>query len=289
MNDIKKHINARRSVRNFDGRALDENTKAQLMSYAEGIENPFGLPVTFKYLETKSDGLSCPVVSGTEAYVGGKIKNVPHANEAFGYTFEEFILFAQSLGLGTVWVGGTMDRAAFEKAMELDEGEIMPCMSPLGYPAKQMSLRETMMRKGVRADTRMEFGQLFFDRSFETPLTLEKADPLAHPLEILLRDRFPASFVPVPFDHTAFPFPAQTAPEPQPPDHTHFVQQFPIRIRPDHPARQRDQRTFDPGKFFRQFFGIQTFFRCRIPCVLPVFHEFIQHLQSLRRFRPLFP
>ena len=102
MNDIKKHIKARRSVRNFDGRILDETIKAQLMDYAREIRNPFGLPVEFRYLETKRDCLSCPVVSGTELYIGGKLKNVLHANEAFGYTFEEFILYAQSLGLGTV-------------------------------------------------------------------------------------------------------------------------------------------------------------------------------------------
>lgn len=47
------------------------------------------------------------------------------------------MLYAQSLGIGTVWIGGTMDRAAFEATMELGENEVMPCVSPLGYPAKK--------------------------------------------------------------------------------------------------------------------------------------------------------
>lgn len=125
------------------------------------------------------------MVVGTDLYVGAKMKQAPHLNEAFGYSFELLVLYAQSLGLGTVWVGGTMDRAAFEKAMELAADEVMPCMTPLGYPAKKMSLRETVMRKGVKADERMNFEELFFDGSFDTPLTQEKAGKLAHPLEMV--------------------------------------------------------------------------------------------------------
>lgn len=185
MNDIKKHIKARRSVRSFDGRPLDEATKAQLMAYAKDIQNPFNLPVEFKYLEAKRDGLNCPVVSGTELYVGGKIKNVPNANEAFGYTFEEFILYAQSLGLGTVWLGGTMNRDAYERAMNLAEDEMMPCATPVGYTAQKMSVREIMMRKAIKADERQSFEELFFDGDFTSPLTKEKAGALAEPLEMV--------------------------------------------------------------------------------------------------------
>jgi len=78
-----------------------------------------------------------------------------------------------------------MDRAAFEKTMELAEDEVMPCMSPLGYPAKKMSLRETMMRKGIKADERMAFEELFFDGSFASSLTKEKAGILCYPLEMV--------------------------------------------------------------------------------------------------------
>lgn len=185
MNNIKQHIRDRRSVRNYDGRLLDENIKAQLMAYAENIENPFGLPVTFKYLEAKRDGLTCPVVSGTELYVGGKIKNTAHANEAFGYAFEEFILYAQFLGLGTVWLGGTMNRNAYERAMDLAEDEMMPCATPVGYTAKKMSVREIMMRKAIKADERQPFEEVFFDGDFSKPLTKETAGVMAEPLEMV--------------------------------------------------------------------------------------------------------
>ena len=100
------------------------------------ISNPYDIPVTFKFLDAKENGLACPVVTGTDLFVGGKVKNVQNASVAFGYSFEVFVLLAQSLGLGTVWLGGTMNRAAFEAAMELSENEMMPCASPIGTVAQ---------------------------------------------------------------------------------------------------------------------------------------------------------
>ncbi len=46
-----------------------------------------------------------------------------------------FVLYAQSIGIGTTWLGGTMNRSAFEDAVELEADEIMPCASPLDMPA----------------------------------------------------------------------------------------------------------------------------------------------------------
>lgn len=185
MNNIAELINKRRSVRTYDGRALDESTKEQLLSYANAIKNPFNIPVKFKFLDAKKESLTCPVVSGTDLYVGGKIENGLNASVSFGYSFEEFVLYALSLGLGTVWLGGTMNRSAFEQAMDLSENEMMPCATPVGYTAKKMSIRETMMRKAIKADERLPFEELFFDGSFETPLTKEKAGKFAEPLEMV--------------------------------------------------------------------------------------------------------
>lgn len=185
MNNIAEHIKARRSVRTFDGRDLSGKDREDLISFLATVENPFHIPVSFKLMDAKTHGLTCPVVVGTDLYVGGKIQNIPNASVAFGYSFEMLVLKAQSMGIGTVWLGGTMNRSAFEQAMELDENEIMPCASPLGYPAQKMSVRETLMRKGVRADERLPFGELFFDGTVDTPLTKEKAGVFVQALEMV--------------------------------------------------------------------------------------------------------
>ena len=69
--------------------------------------------------------------------------------------------------------------------MNLGADEMMPCASALGYPAQKMSVRESVMRKAIKADSRMPFEELFFDGSFDTPLTQEKAGNLAFPLEMV--------------------------------------------------------------------------------------------------------
>lgn len=185
MKNVIELIKKRRSVRTYDNQIVDDETKNKLILFSNNIVNPFRIPVEFKFLNGKENGLVCPVVNGTDLYVGGKIKNLENASVAFGYSFEAFILFALSCGLGTVWLGGTMNRNAFEEAMEMKEDEIMPCATPLGYIAKQMSVREKMMRKAVKSDERLPFETLFFDGSFEKPLTKEKAGILGIPLEMV--------------------------------------------------------------------------------------------------------
>ncbi len=164
-------VRHRRSVRTFDSNPLRPEDAEKILRFAESIETPYGIPVIWKLMNAKEYGLSSPVIAGTDTYIAGKVRRQPHAEEAFGFAFEELVLYAESLGLGTTWIAGTMNRSAFEKAMQLSADEVMPCVSPLGYPAKKMSLRETMMRKGVHADSRMEISELFFNRCFETPLS----------------------------------------------------------------------------------------------------------------------
>ncbi len=182
---IQELIRHRRSVRTFDGRDVEEAVLTELFARAEKIKNPFDIPVSFRLLKGKDHGLVCPVISGCDLYVGGKVENVPFACAAFGYSFEAFILCAEAMGLGTVWLGGTMNRGAYEAAMELGENEIMPCATPVGYTAKKMSVKETVMRKAVKADHRHPFEDLFFLNDFQTPLTREAAGDLAEVLEMV--------------------------------------------------------------------------------------------------------
>ena len=176
-------IRRRRSTRTFDGSALRDQDAQRIMEFAGKVENPYQIPIEWRLLDAKQSMLSSPVIVGADSFLAGKLRRAPHAEEAFGYTMEKVVLFAQSIGVGTTWIAGTMDRGAFERAMALSDGEVMPCVSPLGYPAKKMSLRETMMRKGIQADSRLAFSRLFFDSCLDTPLTAEKAGKLADVFE----------------------------------------------------------------------------------------------------------
>lgn len=163
MDNLLETIKGRKSVRTYDDRPLSDDHRRTLEEYMKDIPNPLNIPVSFILLDAKEHGLSSPVLAGETLYVAGKVEKQPNAEVAFGYSFEKLVLYAWSLGIGTVWIGGTMKRELFEAAAGLKDGEMMPCISPLGYPAKKKSIKEIMMRKGVGADSRISGEKLFFD------------------------------------------------------------------------------------------------------------------------------
>ncbi|MCR5397093.1 MAG: nitroreductase family protein [Lachnospiraceae bacterium] len=171
MENFLDLVKTRRSVRTFDGKAISDNIMEKLKKYAEADVNPFQIPVTYGFHSAAEQNLSSPVITDAPCFVTAKINAGKNADVAYGYSFQNFLMYAHSLGLGTVLIGGTMPRDKFEQAAQLQDGEIMPCMSPLGYCAEKMTLKETMMRKGTGADKRMDFEKLFFKNDFSTPLT----------------------------------------------------------------------------------------------------------------------
>ena len=168
--DMMELIRTRKSVRTFDGKAVTENDIKNLTEYINSITNPYGIPVKFVLLDAAEHGLSSPVIQGEHLYITGKVPLTEHCAEAFGYSFEKLVLYAWSLGIGTTWIGGTMKRELFEQKAGVREGEIMPCVSPLGYPAKKRSIREIGMRTAIRADKRIKNEELFFGNGFGEPL-----------------------------------------------------------------------------------------------------------------------
>ena len=168
--DVTETVRGRRSVRTYDGKPLTAEDRQKLEDFIAELKNPFGVPIEYRFLDAKRDGLSSPVIVGTDTYLGAKAPDVPNYEIAFGYDLERVVLYAQSLGIGTVWIAGTFDRPAFEKAMDVKENEIMPAVTPIGYPAKKMSMREAIMRKGVKANERLPFETLFFKGGFSSPL-----------------------------------------------------------------------------------------------------------------------
>lgn len=185
MSELLEFIKSRKSVRSFDGSPVSAEDRSRLEQYMETISNPFGIPVKFVLLDAKENGLSSPVLTGETLYVAGKVKKGDGADVAFGFSMEKLVLYAWSLGIGTTWIGGTMKRELFERAAGLAEDEMMPCISPLGYPAKKRAIKETMMRKGVGADTRLSADKLFFDGVWGEPLNTAGSDELGDLLEMV--------------------------------------------------------------------------------------------------------
>lgn len=177
MTSMKEIMKQRKSVRTYDGRELAQQDRQALEEYVSALTNPFGVPVHFSLLDMERYNLSSPVIVGEHTYLAAKVAREGQYEIAFGYAFEMACLFALTRGMGTVMLASTLSRDTFEKALEVGENEVMPVASPVGYPAEKRSIREKMMRKGIKADERLPFEKLFFEGTFEKGLAPDAAAP----------------------------------------------------------------------------------------------------------------
>ena len=113
--NMKDLIRSRRSVRTMDGEPITAEDREKLCAFLETIRNPYDIPVKFILLDAKEHGLSSPGIKGEALYITAKVPYIPHGEEAFGFSFEKMVLYAWSLGIGTTWIAGSMNRSLFEK------------------------------------------------------------------------------------------------------------------------------------------------------------------------------
>lgn len=179
------------SCRTYDGRPLDDGPKQRLRTFVRGnTRGPFGSALRFDLIdlteaeraELKSLG-TYGVVRGATLYIAGAVRKGPRALEDYGYGMERNILFATSLGLGTCWLGGTLNRAGFARKIGLTSDELMPAVSPVGYPAERRSLTDRAFRFMAKSDKRRPWQELFFDGTPGKPLSIEHAGALRDVLE----------------------------------------------------------------------------------------------------------
>jgi len=184
-------IRNRFSCRTYDGRVPDEKTRERLRTFFRGnARGPFGNALRFELIdlteaeraELKSLG-TYGVVRGASLYIAGAARKGPRAMEDYGYGMERNVLFATSLGLGTCWLGGTLNRAGFSRKIGLAEEELMPAVSPVGYPAGKCSLTDRAFRFMAKSDRRKPWTELFFDGRPGNPIAQEHAGPFAEALE----------------------------------------------------------------------------------------------------------
>lgn len=185
MSISTKEIKNRVSVRTYKKEKLKASVIEEISSYISKISNPFGVSIEFQILDAKQNDLSSPVIIGGDTYVAAKHKKVENAEVAFGYAFEKFVLYATSLGLGTVWLAATIDRKAFEKAVDLKEDEVLPVVSPIGYAASERSIRESLIRIRVKSDERLPFERIFFKGDFKQGLQESDAGDWLLPLQMV--------------------------------------------------------------------------------------------------------
>ena len=186
-----KTIYARRSVRTFKKTQVkpkDLQKIVNILKSAETQKNPFDNDIKFFMIEDTFTQSNQKMKIGTygfvknpQGFVGGKVNHTFDALIDFGYQFEGVILELTKINIGTVWLGGTFKRKQFEHLLEHDE--IIPAISPIGYPDEKKSWRERFIRNRAKSDKRKPFEMLFFNQSTQQPLSL--SHPLAHLLKLV--------------------------------------------------------------------------------------------------------
>lgn len=187
---IVETIKKRCSVRTYQDKELEPDVREMLQSYMDNLENPFEMQVKKYIIDKKlaSEGEKLGtygVIKGASTFMGISVPDKDLAHVAAGYEFENLILEATALGLGTVWLAATFNREGFASAMGVPKDELFPAISPVGYPAAKRSLTESLMRTTMRSSSRKEWNKLFYLDNFQTPLHKDESGDYAEPLEML--------------------------------------------------------------------------------------------------------
>lgn len=187
---IEETIKKRVSTRTYDSKNLSKNDKEKLMNAISQLTNPFGENVRIHLIEKDiaSNGEKLGtygVVKGANTYLSLTVDKSEFGLIAAGYQFENLVLIATDMGLATVWLAATFSRAQFEKAMDIQKDELFPAISPIGYATGKKSITESLMRMTMKSDKRKSWDEIFFENSFENPLSKKAANEYARPLEMV--------------------------------------------------------------------------------------------------------
>ena len=188
--DVKEAVKKRVSTRSFEAKSLNEDDKNRLMEINKVLTNPFDVNVRVQYISKDSgaDGVQLGTygtIKGAKDYLAITVKDEPFAMEAAGYQFENLILYATQMGIGTVWLAATFSRKDFEKAMDIAPDDLFPCISPVGYPSEKKSLIEKLTRVGLGSKNRKAWDKIFFANDFEHSLSKYDAGAYEQSLEML--------------------------------------------------------------------------------------------------------
>lgn len=187
--DVEKAIKKRESIRSFEEKSLSIDDKNKIINFSKNLTNPFDVDVKVHYIskdDTKNIKLGTyGTIKGAKDFLAITVKDKPFAMEAVGYQFENLVLYATEIGLGTVWLAGTFSRKDFENVMDIESDVLFPCICPIGYSSKKRSIIETVTRASLGSKNRKEWNKIFFINDFETPLNDNTAGDYKTSLEML--------------------------------------------------------------------------------------------------------
>jgi len=189
--NVMEAIRQRISVRSYQEKSLQSKVRSELDKYCHSLTTGhFGAAVRFKLLDLEPLGKddmrrlgTYGMIKGANLYVLGAVKEERGAFEDIGYCLEKIILKATALGLGTCWLGGTFKRSAFASKMDLADDELLPAVTPVGYPANDVPVFDRLIRFSEGSKKRKPWRELFFNADGKRALEESEAGDYREALE----------------------------------------------------------------------------------------------------------
>jgi nitroreductase len=184
---IKKRV----SCRAYKKGPLKESDRQKLKDFLlTNVQGPFGNRVRFELIELvrkERDEIKTlgtyGFIKGASIFIVGAVVKGDRAMEDYGYCMEKNILVATHLGLGTCWLGGTFNRSASASRINKGGDEVVPAITPVGYPSDKKSLMDRTIRFFAKSNSRKAWEELFFCGDTRSPLTRSIAGTYGLPLE----------------------------------------------------------------------------------------------------------
>lgn len=134
---MQEAMKLRHTVRRYTDRKISEALLARLTERLRGYHEQYGLSMKLVTENRDAFGplLRLVLAKGVQNYVVLAGPDRPETGERIGRCGADFMLFAQTLGLNTWWVGGTFSRGGVGK--HVPKGEKLLGLIALGYGADQ--------------------------------------------------------------------------------------------------------------------------------------------------------
>jgi len=186
---LKSHfsrlVKARYSCRSFSGDPLPDKALARLNEAVTALNRITFPPLRLELFASGRLRKENIFSTGTygmirrpAAYLAGVTR--PQGRREwleFGRAMQTVLMLATFLDVQSCWIGGIFDRRTMGRLLNLQGDEQVPAVLALGQAAGRRTLRDRMVRRSARGNTRRPFGELFFDERWGEPL-----DESAHPL-----------------------------------------------------------------------------------------------------------
>lgn len=134
---MQEAMRLRHTVRRYTDQRLPEEVRDQLTRRIQTHNQARGLSLKLVTDSGEAFGplLRLVLAKGVRNYIVLTGPDRPETGEAVGYSGADLMLFAQTLGLNTWWVGGTYSRGGVGK--HVPEGERLLGLIAVGYGANQ--------------------------------------------------------------------------------------------------------------------------------------------------------